>query len=140
MRFMILTSLASAMVGLSGTAAGAVTLTLVPLHAAPTVAQFTMQENCPVPERPAAVSDMIVQWPTLAAQQLPAAGFHAESALRVAIDANGKAESITILNSSGNTLLDSDALRAARSAKFSAETSNCHKVGGEYKLLVDYDN
>ena len=43
-----------------------------------------------------------------------------------------------LLESSGNRWIDQAALHAARFSRFSAESRDCARVGGEYAFVVDF--
>lgn len=113
------------------TAASAAGVRLVPL--APQTAALT-RNACAVPAAAASVVAAPAELPEIAVQQ-HVTGI---TTVRVSLDARGSLNAAAVLESSGNRFLDQSALRAARTARYSAEVRACERVGGQYALVVDF--
>jgi TonB family protein len=110
----------------------ATTITVAPIAQNTSV---SVTSTCATPERPAALSDAVfVDLPTIAQEQ----NVSGVTTLRVDISATGKLLAQSVLQSSGNPLLDDEAMRSARLASFAPEISDCHAVGGSYLFRADF--
>jgi TonB family protein len=113
-------------------AAGAATITLVPLS--PPVVGATVRA-CAIPSAPAAVTV-----PAFADVPEIAAGQHATgiTGVRIVLDEIGRLKEQSVLVSSGNRWLDRAALTAARQSRYRAEVRDCAPAGGAYAFVVDF--
>jgi TonB family protein len=120
-----------------------VSLTLTPLLVAPlTVAAVQPKpigsvKTCPHPNRAAAVDGpTFADYPMIAQQQQ----VEGTTMLRVDIGTNGALAHEAVLDSSGDALLDNEAMRTARISSFSPELRDCQAVAGAYMLTVAFSN
>lgn len=60
--------------------------------------------------------------------------------VKVNLSDTGAVLAVSIYATTGNTFLDSAALRAARQSSYRAETRDCMPVGGSYLFKVDFQN
>ena len=67
------------------------------------------------------------------------AGYFGTTAVRVDLDANGAVMATTVMKTSGFQVLDNDALRTIRTAKFVPEKADCQGIPGSYEADVSYD-
>ncbi len=104
--------------------------------AAPAQAQSTPSSGyCPA-DAPAVVIDHpAVEMPGLA----QAAGQSGKVILQVTLTASGELQDAYIRQSSGSIYLDREALKVARSSKFSPETAHCTTIDGTYLYEVDFN-
>ena len=68
-----------------------------------------------------------------------AAGYFGTTAVRVDLDASGAVAAASVLKTSGYQVLDSDAVRTVRAAKFVPEKADCQGIPGSYEADVSYD-
>jgi TonB family protein len=113
-------------------AAGAATITLVPLSR-PAVGATV--RACAIPSAAAAITA-----PAFADVPEIAAGQHATGItdVRIVLDEAGRLKEQSVLVSSGNRWLDRAALTAARQSRYRAEVRDCAPVGGAYAFVVDF--
>lgn len=120
---------------LSAGVAGAFTLAgllATPVHAQTSLA---MTSACSKPARAAALSrNAFAELPTIAQQQ----NIDGITTLRVDISSAGKLLSENVVSSSGNTYIDSEAMRSARLASFTPEIRACSATSGSYLYRVDF--
>ncbi|MBV9270102.1 MAG: TonB family protein [Candidatus Eremiobacteraeota bacterium] len=67
-------------------------------------------------------------------------GISGVTEVRVDLGADGEVESVSIYRSSGSTLLDAAALRAAKASRYAAGQHDCHGDAGSYIFRADFDN
>lgn len=65
-------------------------------------------------------------------------GLSGTAAVAITLSSSGRLVSESMLQSSGNQLLDSAALRAPRLTKFVPEISHCTSVGGTYLYEIQF--
>ena len=58
--------------------------------------------------------------------------------LHIRLDPSGALVGNAVSESSGNPWIDNEALLAARLSRFSPAVQGCERIGGEYRLLVDF--
>lgn len=58
--------------------------------------------------------------------------------VRVDLDATGAIIGTAVMRSSGDTLLDHAAIKAARASSFQPEVRDCTPVGGSYLFVVNF--
>jgi len=97
----------------------------------------------PTPTRPSCAAPHVdarttqkadADYPALAQAQ----GAAGTSTVKVALSASGVVESATIYRTSGNTVLDQAALKAARNSRYAPEIEDCQKVPGQYLFVVEF--
>lgn len=62
----------------------------------------------------------------------------AQAQVRVSLQPDGSVEAVQIYRSTGNGLLDREAMRAARGSTYRAEIRDCIAVRGDYLFTVDF--
>ena len=93
--------------------------------------------TCRNPNRAASVAGpTFADYPMVAREQ----GVEGVTELRVDIATNGSLTHAAIMASSGDTLLDNEAIRTAKISSFSPELHGCQAVAGEYMLTVAFSN
>jgi TonB family protein len=73
--------------------------------------------------------------PNIAREQ----GVEGNVVLRISLSAAGRLESAAVARSSGNPLLDEEALRVARQSRYAPEIHACQHVAGAYFYEVGFD-
>ena len=125
----VLVLLASTDIAQAATRTPTITLSPLTIQAATVV---TSQPGC---EAPASVDDApSVEVPSIAADQ----GVSGTTELQVDLTPAGNLTGAGVLSSSGNQSLDAAALRMAHFTRFTAEMSNCKRVGGSYRYVVEF--
>ena len=134
--------LAAAVIGLTASApASAATRisfsALVPAPPIYTIDKTASVGTCPDPDSNARITDAYpTQWlKTVAAQT-------GQSSVQVLLDLDSRGNLLraSIVNSSGNPLLDQQALIAARGSKYAPEVRNCNSFRQSYFLNISFDN
>ncbi len=64
-------------------------------------------------------------------------GLRGTTNVPVTIDDNGIVQRASVLSSSGNGLLDNEALRVAKTMRFSPQ-NECPAIAGSYSVVVDF--
>lgn len=64
----------------------------------------------------------------------------AQAQVRVTLQPDGSVEAAQIYRTTGNGLLDREAMRAARASTYRAEIRDCVAVRGDYLFTVDFKN
>ncbi len=90
---------------------------------------------CTAPDVAARALDPVTpDTPELAQEQ----GLTGTTQVRVTIDANGNVTDVGVYRSSGSSLLDAAALRAARESTYKADIRNCEAVSGSYLFTATF--
>jgi TonB family protein len=132
--------LAAALVSFAITPASAATrITYGPLVPTPQVNVIDTSAaagTCPIPDSDARVTEAYPsQWlKTLAAQSS-----HASARLSLDLDSQGNLLQAKVVSSSGNPILDDQALVAARGSKYAPEVRNCNSFKRSYFLDISFD-
>jgi TonB family protein len=116
----------------------AVALAFTPLAGSPDQPQLGMTDNsisCAVPDVPATVSYAAIPEAPFVAQLQHAVG---TTSVQIDIDATGAILETSVLQSSGDTLLDRAALSATNLSHFRPEIKDCAPVGGSYLYQVEF--
>jgi TonB family protein len=137
----VLGVIAATIIGLAATPASAAprisfsALTPVtPLNVMQTASAGT---TCSDPDSSAHVTDIYqTQWFKLISAQTS----HANVQLQIDLDSVGNLLQARISTSSGNTLLDQQALVVARNSKYAPEVHNCNAFKSSYYLEITFDN
>ena len=69
-----------------------------------------------------------------------AQGVEGTTDLRIDLATNGALTHAAVMDSSGDTLLDNEALRTAKLTSFSPELHGCQAIAGSYMLAVTFSN
>jgi TonB family protein len=64
-------------------------------------------------------------------------GLRGTANVLVTIDDNGVVQRASVVSSTGNGLLDSEALRVAKTMRFAPQTA-CPAIAGSYSVVVDF--
>jgi protein TonB len=116
-------------------AAGSVSSFSSPASASTGVAGSTDARSCPSADRPASVlRSATPEIPPLAKLE----GASGDVIVRVVVKPDGKLDSATISQSSGNAILDREALRVARETEFAPGVESCHPLSGSYLYKVSF--
>lgn len=81
-----------------------------------------------------------IEIPQIAMIERGAAGPFGSATVEVDLNEAGDVQSSAIAQSSGDTLLDDEALSVVRSSRFTAEVHGCKALAGAYAVVVDFDN
>jgi TonB family protein len=93
--------------------------------------------TCPIADANARVAEPYpVQWLKLIAAQTN----HSTAEVLLDLDSVGNLMQARVVKSSGNTLLDEQALAAARGSKYAPEVRNCNSFKRSYFLDITFDN
>ena len=115
--------------------AGAVSLTLKPLHAQTAkTAVVGAVSSCAKPNSDARVDSAFFEMPAIAEAQ----GATGTAGVAIQLSATGSLVAEYVLQSTGNPNLDRAALLSARMSHFTPEVSNCAAVGGSYLYTVTF--
>jgi len=91
--------------------------------------------SCPSADRPASIlRSATPEIPPLAKLE----GASGDALVRVDLRPDGKLESATIAQSSGNVVLDREALRVARETEYGSSVESCHALSGSYLYRVSF--
>ncbi|HME81327.1 MAG TPA: TonB family protein [Candidatus Eremiobacteraceae bacterium] len=93
--------------------------------------------TCPDPDSSAHVTDI---YPTQWFKLISAQTNHASVQLQVDLDSVGNVLQARVTSSSGNTLLDQQALLEARNSKYAPEVHNCNSFKQSYYVEITFDN
>jgi TonB family protein len=133
---------AAAVIGLaaSAPASAATRVSFGPLIPAPplnVIATVSNPGTCPIPD-----SDvhMIVAYPTQWLEAVASQSSHTNARILLDLDSRGDVLQANIVNSSGNSLLDGQALVAARGSKYAPEVRNCNSFRHSYYLDINFDS
>lgn len=92
---------------------------------------------CTAPDAAAHVLSAITpDTPELARQE----GLTGVTEVRVDLAADGNVEAVSVYRSSGSTLLDAAALRAAKASRYAAASHACENQSGSYIFKAEFDN
>jgi TonB family protein len=134
--------LAAAVIGLSvsAPASAASRVTFGPLIPAPpiyTIDTAASVGTCPIADSDAQMTSVFrPQWLEAVASQ----SSHASAQIQLDLDSVGNLLAASVANSSGNVLLDQQALAAARGSKYAPEVRNCNSFKRTYFLTITVDN
>lgn len=93
--------------------------------------------QCTAPDVPAhALNAITPETPELARQE----GLSGVTEVRVDLAADGSVESVSVFRSSGSTLLDAAAVRAAKASSYAANQRDCKSISGSYIFRAEFDN
>jgi protein TonB len=96
----------------------------------------TPKPTCPNPNADATIkSQADLDYPDIARQQ----GATGTAQVKVTLDAEGNPVDVAIYKSTGNSLLDQSALKAAKATTYVPEIVNCVKTAGSYLFRADFD-
>lgn len=99
-------------------------------------APIIVRASCGTAERPAQLTYAYQpEWPEVALAQAVAP---ATTTVAVTIDANGNLLDESVWRSSGNTLLDNEALKAVRLSSYEPEIHQCVRVAGSYLMDIAF--
>lgn len=128
--------------------AAAIGLSAVPAHASGTITFSELVAatpayalgpvittgSCDIPDAPARMTRAFpVEWPEVAAAQSVQAS---EAVVLINLDSRGTLTGARIDESSGNPLLDDEALLAIRNSTYSAEMQHCNRYARDYFIDV----
>jgi periplasmic protein TonB len=121
--------------GLVAGSASASPVSLSPLGAAPHAQVATVGgSSCAAAATPAQMTESYVEYPTIAKLQ----GLEGVAFVGVSLSADGKVTRAWPVRSTGNRLLDRAAIQTALRSKYVPEQAQCHPVGGDYQIEVDF--
>jgi len=93
--------------------------------------------SCTEPDVAAHVVNAITpDTPELARQE----GLNGVTEVRVDLRPDGTVDSVSVYRSSGSTLLDGAALRAAKASTYAAASHDCRNLSGSYIFKAEFDN
>jgi TonB family protein len=133
---------AAAVIGLAASApAGAATRVtfgaLIPGPAIYTIDASANVGTCPLQDSDAHVTAIYKpQWLDAVAAQTS----HTSAQIQLDLDSVGNVLDASIANSSGNALLDQQALMAARGSQYAPEVRSCNSFKRSYFLTISFDN
>ena len=110
---------------------------LVPASPVYAIDSIIVTGKCTIADAPARMTDAYpLQWPEVpAAQAIDAA----TSTVQLDLDSRGALVSEAIANSSGNQLLDDEALLVARLSRYAPEVRNCNRFARSYFMDVAFE-
>ncbi|MDQ6932545.1 MAG: energy transducer TonB [Candidatus Eremiobacteraeota bacterium] len=95
----------------------------------------TPKPACAVPNSEAVATNKYQpETPEIAKQ----AGATGTAEVEVSLSAGGSVTGTSILKTTGNSALDTEALKAARMSSYSPKKENCVPVAGDYKFVVEF--
>jgi len=110
---------------------------LVPAPAIYSIDTTVSVNACPIPDSNAR---MTIAYPTQSLEIVAAQSNHSNVQVMLDLDSRGDLLGARITNSSGNALLDQQALIAARGSQYAPEVRNCNSFKRSYYLDITFDN
>jgi TonB family protein len=110
---------------------------LVPAPPIYTIDTTASVSSCPIPDTDAHITSAYrPQWLDLVAAQ----SNHASAQIQLDLDSVGNLMAASVVSSSGNALLDGQALAAARGSLYAPEVRNCNSFKRSYFVNIAFDN
>lgn len=131
---------ASAIIGLAVPASAATRVAFSALVPAPAVYNIDTNASvatCHEPDSAARITDA---YPSQWIKSLALQTGSASAQVQINLDSRGELLAARIANSSGNALVDEQALVAARGSKYAPEVHNCNSFKRTYFLDIMFDN
>jgi protein TonB len=92
---------------------------------------------CAQPHLDAATKNAVQpEYPEIAREQ----GASGIATVNVSLDAHGNVTAVSIAKSTGNAVLDQEALKAAKMSTFTPEVVDCKPIGGTYFFKADFES
>jgi TonB family protein len=110
---------------------------LVPTAAINAIDKTATNSSCTDPDANARVTDA---YPSQWLKAVAAQSAHGSAQVKIDLDSMGNLLQASIVRSSGNALLDDQALVAARGSKYAPEVHNCSSFKRSYFLDVNFES